>query len=94
MNQQTVAPPVLSTRDAGLVVLTLNRAESRNPLSESMMRALQVALDETAEDASARVIVIAAHGPVFSAGHDLKELTAHRAGGDRGLARYREIFAQ
>ena len=94
MNQQTVAPPVLSTRDAGLVVLTLNRPESRNPLSESMMRALQAALDETAEDASARVIIIAAKGPAFSAGHDLKELTAHRAEDDRGLARYREIFAQ
>jgi enoyl-CoA hydratase/carnithine racemase len=39
-------------------------------------------------------VVIAANGPVFSAGHDLKELTAHRADGDRGLARYRAVFAQ
>ena len=49
-------------------LLTLNRPEARNPLSEAMMRALQLALDEAAEDGSVRVIVIAANGPVFSAG--------------------------
>jgi enoyl-CoA hydratase/carnithine racemase len=94
VNQQAIAPPVLKSRDAGVLVLTLNRPEARNPLSEAMMRALQLALDEVSEDAGTRVVVIAAKGPVFSAGHDLKELTAHRADGDRGLARYRAVFAQ
>jgi enoyl-CoA hydratase/carnithine racemase len=94
VNQQNVEPPVLKSRDADVLVLTLNRPDSRNPLSENMMRALQLALDEAAEDKSARVVIIAANGPVFSAGHDLKELTAHRGDGDRGLARYRAVFAQ
>src|SRR5437868_3674045 len=59
-----------------------------------MMQALQLALDEAAGDGVTRVIVIAANGPVFSAGHDLKELTGHRADADRGLARYRAVFEQ
>jgi enoyl-CoA hydratase/carnithine racemase len=94
VNQQSAPSPVLVTRHGGIVSLTLNRPESRNALSESMMRALQLELDQTADDASARVIIIAARGAVFSAGHDLKEMTAYRADGDRGLARYRAIFSQ
>jgi enoyl-CoA hydratase/carnithine racemase len=94
VNRQTVSSPILTARDGGVITLTLNRPEARNPLSEAMMRALQLALDEAAEDAPARVIIIAANGPVFSAGHDLKEMTGHRQDGDRGLARYRELFAQ
>jgi len=94
MNRQPVAPFVLASREDGVLCLTLNRAEARNPLSQAMMSELQLKLDEAAEDRASRVIVIAATGPVFSAGHDLKELTTHRADGDRGLMRYRQIFAQ
>ena len=93
MNRQTMSSPVLTARDGAVLTLTLNRPEARNPLSEAMLHALQLALDEAADDAS-RVIVIAAIGPVFSAGHDLKEMTAHRQDGDRGLARYRALFTQ
>ena len=94
MNRQSTSPLLLTARDGGILTVTLNRPEARNALSESMMRALQLALDEAAEDGSVRVIVIAANGSVFSAGHDLKEMTAHRQDGDRGLARYRGLFAQ
>jgi enoyl-CoA hydratase/carnithine racemase len=58
------------------------------------MRGLQIALDEAVEDRAVKVIVLAAKGPAFSAGHDLKELTARRRDPDRGLAYYRAIFAQ
>ncbi len=94
MNQQSASPLLLSARDGGILTLTLNRPETRNALSENMMRALQLALDEAVEDASVRVIIIASNGPVFSAGHDLKEMTGIRADGDRGLAHYRAVFAQ
>jgi enoyl-CoA hydratase/carnithine racemase len=77
-----------------VLTITLNRSEARNALSENLMRVLQLTLDEAEEDPSARVVVIAAQGPVFSSGHDLKELTAHRGDPDRGLAYYRAIFAQ
>lgn len=94
MNQIIAPPPVLAAEQDGIVTLTMNRPEARNPLSEAAMRALQLALDEAAQTPAVRVVVIAARGPVFSAGHDLKEMTALRADADRGLARYREIFAQ
>lgn len=64
--------------------LVLSRPEKRNSLSRAMMAALYDALCRAADDPSVRVIVIAAEGPVFSAGHDLKELTAHRADADGG----------
>jgi enoyl-CoA hydratase/carnithine racemase len=86
--------PVLKARDESVLTLTLNRPEQRNALSEATMRALQIALDEAAEDASVRVIVLAARGPAFCAGHDLKELASHRKDEDRGLAYFRHLFAQ
>ncbi|MEL0192924.1 MAG: enoyl-CoA hydratase [Halieaceae bacterium] len=54
--------------------LTLNRPEQRNPLSLEMIRALTGALKEAYADSAIRVVVITAEGPVFSAGHDLKEM--------------------
>ena len=54
--------------------LTLNRPEQRNPLSLEMIRALTGALKEAYADNAIRVVVITAEGPVFSAGHDLKEM--------------------
>jgi enoyl-CoA hydratase/carnithine racemase len=58
------------------------------------MRMLQLTLDEAVDDKSVRAIVIAAKGPAFSSGHDLKEMTAHRDDADRGLAHYRSVFDQ
>ena len=94
MNVSPSLPPVLTAKAGGVLTVTLNRADARNALSESVMRALQLALDEAVEDKSVKVIVLAAKGPAFSAGHDLKELTAHRNDPDRGLGYYRTIFEQ
>lgn len=91
----TVQDPVLLTKiDKGIATLTLNRPKQRNSLSTGLMSALQFSLDECAENPAVRVIVLAGSGPVFSSGHDLKELTAERAGDDQGRAFYAEIMAQ
>ena len=68
----------------GVAVLTLNRPAARNALSEAMIEALGDAFTAIAHDKRVRVVVLAANGPAFCAGHDLKELTRHRADEDRG----------
>ena len=70
----------------GVLTLRLNNPQRRNALSEAMMATLQEALDEAANNSEARVIVIAANGPAFCAGHDLKELTDGRGAPDEGRA--------
>jgi len=94
MNVSPSLPSVLTAKANGVLTVTLNRPEARNALSESLMKALQLALDEAVEDKDVKVVVLAAKGSVFSAGHDLKELTARRKDPDRGLDYYRAIFAQ
>lgn len=74
-------PFVVVERQGGVVTLTLNRGERYNPLSRDMIAALQEALTAVAADPQARVVVLAARGRGFSAGHDLKEIRAHA--GDR-----------
>lgn len=69
-------PMVLQSRSGGVVTLTLNRAAQFNALSEQMMDALQAELDALAQDATARVVVLAAEGRAFCAGHDLKQMRA------------------
>jgi enoyl-CoA hydratase/carnithine racemase len=78
--------PLLLRQDseAGITRLTLNRPDSRNSLSFAMLGALRHALDEIAQDPGTRVVVLAAAGPVFCAGHDLREITAHRNDDDAG----------
>jgi enoyl-CoA hydratase/carnithine racemase len=75
-----------SERRAGVSILTLARPETRNSLSEAMLAALQEAIDTASQDAAVRAVLIAARGTAFCAGHDLKELTAHRADADGGRA--------
>ncbi len=95
MAAETAQDPLLLTKVAdGVATLTLNRPKQRNSLSTGLMSALQFSLDEAAENPEVRVIVLAAAGPVFSSGHDLKELTAQRSQDDRGRAFYAEIMAQ
>ena len=77
---------------AGTAVLTLNQPQTRNSLSEAMLEALGDALTAIAHDGSVRAVVLAANGPAFSSGHDLKELTRHRADGDRGRAYFKHIM--
>jgi enoyl-CoA hydratase/carnithine racemase len=94
MNVSPSVPPVLTSKANSVLTITLNRSEARNALSESLMKALQLVLDEAVEDNDVKAIVLAARGPAFSSGHDLKELTTHRGDPDRGLGYYRTIFAQ
>lgn len=77
-----------SVPEAGVGLLTLNKPASRNALSRAMIAALDGALRAAERDASIKVIVLTAAGPVFSSGHDLKELTAHRGDEDGGKAFY------
>jgi enoyl-CoA hydratase/carnithine racemase len=81
-------------RRGGVLVLTLARPERRNSLSEGMLAALQAAIEGAADDASVRSVVIAAKGIAFCAGHDLKDLTAHRQDADGGRAYYELLMRQ
>lgn len=66
-------PLVLATTREGVAVLTLNNPAKRNALSRAMLEALRAELKRTAEDTAVRAVILAANGPVFSSGHDLKE---------------------
>ena len=85
-------PPLRRAEAGAVAVLTLARPASRNALSEAMLAALTDSLAAIAEDRAIRAVVIAAEGPVFCAGHDLKELTAHRADADRGRVYFAEMM--
>jgi enoyl-CoA hydratase/carnithine racemase len=86
----TSAPLVLFEQDSrGVVTLTLNRPQAFNALSEGLLQALQAALDRVAADDTARVVVLAAAGRAFCAGHDLKEMRA-----EPSQACYERLFAQ
>ncbi len=80
--------------DGAVAVLTLNRPASRNSLSRAMLAALREALAEIGGDEGIRCVVVAAEGPVFSAGHDLKELAPRRADPDGGEAFFAETMAE
>jgi enoyl-CoA hydratase/carnithine racemase len=84
------AEPILLRHDAeGVATLTLNRPQARNALSVALMAELQRALDAIRDDASVKVVVIAAAGPAFCAGHDLKEIRANPS-----RAAYEALFTQ
>ena len=76
---------VRTERDGAVLRLTLNNPPA-NVLSVALMEALGAALDAAAADETLRVVVLASTGNLFSAGHDLKEMTAHRADADGGRA--------
>jgi enoyl-CoA hydratase/carnithine racemase len=78
--------------EAGVALVTLDRPETRNALSIAMLGALREAIRALGNDGAVKAIVLAAEGPAFSAGHDLKELTAHRADADGGRAFYAETM--
>ena len=81
-------PLLLTTAEGGITTLTLNNPAARNALAVPMLTALEHALDDIAADDTVRVLVIAANGPGFCAGHDLREVRAFD-----GPARAR-LFAQ
>ncbi len=81
---------ITSTRDArGVVTLTLNRPAQFNALSEALMTEMQRELDALARDEGVRVLVLAASGKAFCAGHDLKEMRAAPSS-----AYYQKLFQQ
>ena len=83
--ESQLAQDILPQRlDGGILRLTMNRPAQRNALSEALIAALQEAIDGAAADPAVRAVVIAAAGPAFSAGHDLKEITTHRGDPDGG----------
>jgi enoyl-CoA hydratase/carnithine racemase len=79
--------------DGGVLRLTLNDMKRRNALSEEMMAALADALHQAESDSAVRVVILAAKGPVFSAGHDLKQMTAGRANADNGRAYFTQVLS-
>jgi enoyl-CoA hydratase/carnithine racemase len=85
-------PVLIEERRASIAILTLNRPQARNSLSEAMLSALQAAIDRMSVSADVRAVVIAANGPAFSAGHDMKEMTARRSDADGGLDYFRELM--
>ena len=68
---------LLREDNQGVTTLTLNQPDRFNPLSEEMLAALQGALDSISQDPAVRVVVLAAKGKAFCAGHDLKEMKTH-----------------
>ena len=89
---RNVAPVLLREDADGIAILTLNRPEGRNSLSEALLAALTESLADIATDKRVRVVVLAANGPAFSAGHDMKEMTARRSDPDRGRAYFKQLM--
>src|SRR2546430_16894746 len=83
-------PVLLRSQEArGVVTLTLNRPHAFNALSEAMLTTLQRELEAIGKDESVRVVILAAAGKAFCAGHDLKEMRAAPS-----LEYYEQLFAQ
>lgn len=77
-----------------VAVLTLSAPERLNPLSDSMLAALDDHLSALAEDRSVRVVVLRGAGRAFCAGHDLREMQAARQAPDGGAAAFGDLFAR
>jgi enoyl-CoA hydratase/carnithine racemase len=88
------ATPALVLRETtnAIAILTLNRPDARNSLSAAMIVALGEAFDAIGRDRAIRTVVLAANGPAFSAGHDLKELAQRRSDPDRGRAFFTQVM--
>jgi enoyl-CoA hydratase/carnithine racemase len=86
------SPILLREDQGGIAILTLNRPQARNSLSEAMLEGLREALIAIAHDRSVRAVVLAANGPAFCAGHDLKELNAHRQDEGHGRGYFQHIM--
>src|SRR4051812_33343701 len=86
---------VLQSLDQGGVLrLTLNRPAARNALSIGLMAELAAALDRAAADKACRVVVIAGAGPVFCAGHDLREMCSLGQDAKSRREVFQRLFAQ
>ena len=90
----SASAPVLWQQSDAIAFVTLDSPATRNCLSLAMMANLREVLVAIAADPGINVVLLAASGPVFCAGHDLKELTAHRADADGGHGFFRHTMAQ
>jgi enoyl-CoA hydratase/carnithine racemase len=86
------APVLLRERHGEIATLVLNRPAARNSLSEALLVALSETLAEIAGDRTVRAVVLAANGPAFCAGHDIRELSSRRSDADGGRAYFRHIM--
>lgn len=91
MKDNDPAPLVLHESQGHVARLVLNSPANHNALSKAMIDALSKALDDIAAS-DARVVIIAARGKAFCAGHDLRELQAARQHPDQGQAAYQQLF--
>jgi enoyl-CoA hydratase/carnithine racemase len=78
---------VLCEKVDHVAILTLNHPEKRNALSRQMLTRLKELLDDTARDAAVQAVVLRANGPVFSSGHDLREMIGASAEDQESLFR-------
>ena len=83
---------VLEELENGVMRLILNDEKRRNALSENMLDALHEKIMNSAENSKIRVVIISAKGPVFCAGHDLKEITQARDHKDDGIIYFQNLF--
>jgi enoyl-CoA hydratase/carnithine racemase len=91
----TANAPILLRNDIdGIALLSLNRPQQRNALSEAMLTALAGEFAAIAADKNVRTVILSHNGPAFSSGHDMKEMTAHRADADCGRAYFKALMEQ
>lgn len=84
---------ILEVTQRGAVAhLTMNAPERLNALSDEMLEALQITLDQFANDPQIRVITLSGSGKAFCAGHDLRQMTAMRQFEDGGAAAFKDLF--
>src|SRR5262245_7813560 len=88
----TDQPVLLRDQVGAIAVLTLNRPDARNSLSDALLAALTNEFAAIAQDKKVRAVVLAANGPAFCAGHDMKEMTARRADSDRGRSYFAALM--
>lgn len=84
---------IIQTRNGPVTEIRLNRPEARNALSRALIDELDTALRSAGNDSATHVVLISAEGPVFCAGHDLKEITDARSALDEGRAFFEDIMA-
>lgn len=89
----TSSAPFVQRGDTdGIALLVLNRPQNRNTLSEAMLTALTETFAAIAGDKRVRAVILSANGPAFCAGHDLKEITDHRADPDGGRTYVKDLM--
>ncbi len=84
--------PVIRQDQDGIAQVTLASPDTLNALSTPMLQALATTFADIAADDTIRVVILAAEGKAFSAGHDLKEMQSFRSGPDGGKAAFQTLF--